>query len=101
MRNRALLLLLFVVALLVVAGCAGESPSPTPVPSPVPTEASATATADEPSEAATPAESGPASCTEEPLDFPTLTGIHPVTDEDHIFGPADAPITFIEYADFQ
>jgi hypothetical protein len=99
MRNLALLLI--VVALLVVAGCAGESPSPTPLPSPVPTEAPATATADGSSEAEVPVESGPASCTEAPLDFPTLTGIHPVTEEDNIFGPADAPITFIEYADFQ
>jgi len=37
----------------------------------------------------------------EPFDFPVEPRIPPVTEEDHIHGPADAPITFIEYADFQ
>jgi len=37
----------------------------------------------------------------EPFDFPVESRIPPVTEKDHIHGPADAPITFIEYADFQ
>jgi len=37
----------------------------------------------------------------EPLEFPTNPNIPPVTEDDHSHGPADAPITFIEYADFQ
>jgi hypothetical protein len=45
--------------------------------------------------------SGPASCVAAPFDFPVEPRIPPVTEEDHIHGLADAPITFIEYADFQ
>jgi hypothetical protein len=36
-----------------------------------------------------------------PFDFPVESRIPPITEEDHVHGPADAPITFIEYADFQ
>ena len=43
----------------------------------------------------------PASCTARPLTLPTEPRIPPVTEADHIHGPADAPITIIEYADFQ
>jgi hypothetical protein len=44
---------------------------------------------------------GPASCVAEPFDFPVMSGIPPVTEEDQVYGPADARITFFEYADFQ
>jgi hypothetical protein len=37
----------------------------------------------------------------ESIDFPTNPAIPEVTDEEVIHGPADAPITVIEYADFQ
>jgi len=47
------------------------------------------------------ASSGPAACVEAPLDFQVEPRIPPVTEDDHVHGPADAPITFIEYADFQ
>jgi hypothetical protein len=95
---RKLALLLTVLILGMVPGCGGESASPTSSPSPSPTAAPETATA-APSVDLTP--SGPASCQREPLDFPVEPRIPPVTEADHVHGPADAPITFIEYADFQ
>ncbi|MBE9472049.1 MAG: peptidylprolyl isomerase [Chloroflexi bacterium] len=94
MRKTALLLTVLLLGL--VTGCGGESASPTVLPSPTSTPETATAA---PSVSATP--SGPASCVAEPFDFPVEPRIPPVTEEDHIHGPADAPITFIEYADFQ
>ena len=96
---RKFLLLLTVLLLGLIAGCSQESPSPTPSPpppSPTPAPEEAIAT---PLVSATP--SGPASCVADPFDFPVESRIPPVTDEDHVHGPADAPITFIEYADFQ
>jgi len=96
MRKIALLLIVLLLGL--VAGCGGESVSPTPTSTPRPTSVPDTATA-VPAASATP--SGPASCVEAPFDFPPEPRIPPVTEEDHIRGPADAPITFIEYADFQ
>jgi hypothetical protein len=43
----------------------------------------------------------PAFCAAEPLNLPVEPRIPPVTEADHVQGPADAPITIIEYADFQ
>ena len=43
----------------------------------------------------------PASCQVQPFDLPVETRIPPVTEDDHTEGPANAPITIIEYADFQ
>jgi hypothetical protein len=37
----------------------------------------------------------------QPLDLPVEPRIPPVTEADHVHGPANAPITIIEYADFQ
>jgi len=36
-----------------------------------------------------------------PFEFPVNPNIPPISEADHIHGPEDAPITFIEYADFQ
>jgi hypothetical protein len=43
----------------------------------------------------------PAFCVAQPLDLPVEPRIPPVTEADHVHGPADAPVTIIEYADFQ
>ena len=90
--------LLLVVVLLVGAltGCDGESASPTPtqMPTPVsPTETTSVAPPITPSD--------PASCVVEPFEFPTNPNIPPVSEQDYVHGPEDAPITFIEYAEFQ
>jgi len=91
---RKLALLLIVMLLGLVAGCGNESPSPAASPSPLPaTSAPAPTTVVEPS--------GPATCVVSPFEFPINPNIPPVTEVDHTEGPDDAPITFIEYADFQ
>jgi len=41
----------------------------------------------------------PAFCV--PQSLPVEPRIPPVTEADHVHGPANAPITVIEYADFQ
>jgi len=94
MRKLALLSLILLLGL--VAGCGKETASPTPLPSSTPVSETTTAA---PTVIVTP--SGPAVCEKVPFDFPVEPRIPPVTEEDHVHGPADAPITFIEYADFQ
>ena len=97
---RKFVLLSLVLLLGLVAGCGGgATPSPSPSPSPLPaspTPVPETATA---APSVIEAPSGPASC--EQFSFPAEDRIPPVTEEDHVRGPADAPITFIEYSDFQ
>jgi len=94
MRKSALILLVLLLGLIAGCGTESEPPSPSPSPSPVPATATAAPTA-------AVASSGPAACVEAPLDFQAEPRIPPVTEDDHVHGPADAPITFIEYADFQ
>jgi hypothetical protein len=106
---RKLVLLSFVLMLALVAGCGDgaasptaaptSSPAPTFTPLPAPTSAPEGATAAP--EVSAPSSSGPASCVANPLDFPLVPGIPPISDQEHAHGPADASITLIEYADFQ
>ena len=98
MRKPALFSFMVVLMLVLVVGCGGEAASPTPSPTPTPAPATAAATAAPPTSVSP---SGPAVCVDAPLDFPLVSDIPPVTEEDHVHGPADAPITVIEYADFQ
>ncbi|MDY6875457.1 MAG: hypothetical protein SWK90_04535 [Chloroflexota bacterium] len=95
---RKLALSFTVVLLGLVVGCSQGTASPTPTPPPSPTPVPEVPTA-VPLVSATP--SGPASCVAESFDFPVESRIPPVTEDDHVHGPADAPITFMEYADFQ
>ncbi len=99
MRKVKLVMLILLLSAL-AAGCGEQLAAPTATPSPAPTHTplpSPTSTAA--ATASTPTR--PASCVAEPFDFPVVSGIPPVTDADHISGPADASITLIEYADFQ
>ena len=95
-------LVLMLIVLVIVVGCGQETGSPSPSssptaqPSPMPVQETATA---EPSDVET--EMVPVTCELAPLDFPVEPRIPPVTEDDHVHGPADAAITFIEYADFQ
>lgn len=105
MRKAVLLSLILLLTL--AAGCAEET---TPSPSPSPAEATSTSApstdATEPSptespatESTTPTPSGPATC--EVFNLPAESPIPPIDEDDHVIGPDDASITFIEYADFQ
>ena len=98
MRQHALPLVVLLMGL--VAGCSNGAVSPTSPPTrpPSPTPAGETVTVT-PLVGITP--SGPAECVVEPIDFPTNSAIPAVTEEEHIHGPADAPITLVEYGDFQ
>lgn len=102
MNRVKLVMLVFLLAAL-SAGCGDKLAAPTATPSPAPTPTllpSPTAGSSAPV-AATGTPTRTVSCVAEPFDPPTVSGLPPVTDADHIYGPADAPITFIEYADFQ
>lgn len=89
MRKLALLSTILLVGF--VAGCKTESPSPTPTTAP--TSAPETPVVVSPS--------GPATCVVAPFEFPVNPNIPPISEADHVHGPEDATITFIEYADFQ
>jgi cyclophilin family peptidyl-prolyl cis-trans isomerase/protein-disulfide isomerase len=67
----------------------GDDPDPTPVPVETPIVA--------PTVEAT----GPGTCRVAPPIGDVAQGLPEITEEDHILGPVDAPVTLIEYADFQ
>jgi cyclophilin family peptidyl-prolyl cis-trans isomerase/protein-disulfide isomerase len=69
---------------LMLVGCDSQTASPSPTPS----------------LAATSTPPGPASCYLIPLNFYQVS-VPPITESDHVHGPADAAVTIIEYADFQ
>lgn len=104
MRKSALFMTVLVMGL--VTGCGVEMPSPVPTatpttaptPPPPPTSAPAATDAAPP---ASEAPSGSASCVATPLDFPVESRVPPISEDDYTHGSADAPITLIEYADFQ
>lgn len=98
-------LLLSISLLALMAGCSGsETPAadPTPTIDTSPTTETETGSEDLATPEtipASPTPSGPATC--EPFTLTVESDIPPVTEDDHVYGPEDAPITFIEYADFQ
>ena len=103
MRKLALLLTALLLGL--VTGCGAESVSPTPTSTSIPTlPPSPTSTTSETVPAGPTVDitsSGSASCAEQPFTFQVESRIPPVTEEDHVRGPANASMTVIEYADFQ
>ena len=102
---RKVVLLSLVVLLGFVAGCGEEAtPSPTATSAPpTPTSEAASPTseaeADPTTPAPTPTPAGPATCQE--FTLPVESRIPDIDEDDHVLGPEDAEITFIEYADFQ
>ena len=106
--RKLVLLIALVVTLGVLTGCGQETtpaePSPTFTPEPAaPTEAPPSPTSEPAAEATDPVTtetpSGPATC--EVFSLPVESRIPDLDEDDHVVGPEDAPITFIEYADFQ
>ncbi|HDD25329.1 MAG TPA: hypothetical protein ENF52_07825 [Chloroflexi bacterium] len=110
MRKQVVFTIVLVLLIGMLAGCGVSMPSSPSTSDPVVVQTE-TFTAplpvtDTPEVAATAAPqptapSGPATCVVEPFPFPEEPRIPPVTEADHVIGPEDATITFIEYADFQ
>ncbi len=99
---RKLWLLLLLGALLAaMVGCNSANPI-TPesnVPTLPPTAAVAAPTVETAAPSTPPP--GSAACRVVPPIGVEIPNVPPVTEDDWVIGPADAPITFIEYADFQ
>ena len=111
MRKQVVFTVVLVLSIGLLTGCGVSMPSPssTSAQAVAPTEETATRSlppTNTPEAVATTVPqptvpSGPATCVVEPFPFPEESRIPPVTEADHVIGPEDAAITFIEYADFQ
>ncbi len=92
------LFIVLVIATMLVAACGPEMATPTPADevvaeSPSPTEAQA---------GEAPVGETPAPIRRLPTKSPQRAGELPVDDDDwHVLGSPDAPVTIIEYSDFQ
>ncbi len=94
------------MVLLALSACAPQAVvTPTATQAPTTVSAAPTAAAGDPTQVQFQA-SGPATCTSrsgkaiEPN--PTIAALFPpITEQDHILGPASAKMTIIEYSDFQ
>ncbi|MGD9148132.1 MAG: hypothetical protein PVI80_21385 [Anaerolineae bacterium] len=95
MGNRFGWLVVLLVAALLVAACGPEMATPTPGTESADTSPSATAADTGPSatveEAGETSESQPAASAELPVD----------ADDWHVLGSPDAPVTIVDYSDFQ
>ena len=103
MRKLGLLWMTSLLLVTLIAGCNGNEAAPSPAPSVEPSPVAEAGSTEEPDAPVLPtvAASGPATCQLEPVDLSPNPNIPPVTEEDHALGDEDAPIVFIEYADFQ
>jgi len=105
--NRRLIALTAVALLALATGCGGSETTPSPTPfSNVPQDTDATTPpSDEDSTSAltqdTPPSGQQAVCSLNPPIGPQVENLPPVTGEDWIRGAPDAPVTMIEYSDYQ
>ena len=106
MRKIFLLSFVLLLGLLVACGEGETSPPPSPTVTSVPPSPTSEASSSTPEPdmdatdlpmTATP--SGPATC--QVFTLPVESRIPDLNEDDHFVGPEDAPITFIEYADFE
>ena len=85
-------LIALVAVALLVAACGQAMPAPPPVEE----------TAVEDSATAAPAVEASTGVEEEPAEEPVSAGELPVDEDDwHVLGSPDAPVTIVEYSDFQ
>jgi len=99
--RRAISILATVVLLAVAAGCGGGQTTSPADSTPL---VGATSTAPAIPTVRPTTAPGQAACRTAPSviqTLPPLDELPPVTDQDHVRGPADAAVTMIEYADFQ
>jgi protein-disulfide isomerase len=93
MRLKQGWLIVLVVAVLLVASCGGSLEGATTAPEATQAQATAAGSSDGQSAAAP---------EEEPAKTSTVSAVLPVDSDDwHILGSPDAPVTIVEYSDFQ